>query len=48
VIIKTKGKVTKFKLRCPRYFYTLKIDEPVKSDKIKNSIPASKDKLKLF
>ena len=31
VIIKTKNKKTKFKLRCPRYLYTLKIDDEAKA-----------------
>ena len=40
VTIKTKHGQTKFKLRCPRYLYTLKINDQVKADKIKSSIPA--------
>ena len=40
VIQKLKKKnITKFKLRTPRYLYTLKIDDQVKSDKIMQSIP---------
>jgi large subunit ribosomal protein L38e len=42
VTIKTKHGRTKFKLRCPRYVYTLKIDDQTKADKIKSSIPNSK------
>ncbi len=42
VTIKTRHSKTKFKLRCPRFKYTLKIDEPSKADKIKSSIPTSK------
>jgi len=40
VVIKTKGGKTKFKLRCPRYLYTLKIDDATKAEKIKSSIPS--------
>ena len=39
ITIKTKKRKTKFKLRCPRYVYTLKIDDEKKADKIKTSIP---------
>jgi hypothetical protein len=42
VTIKTKHNRTKFKLRCPRYLYTLKIDDQGRADKIKSSIPTSK------
>ncbi len=41
VVIKTKQGRTKFKLRCPRYLYTLKIDDAGKAEKIKSSIPSS-------
>lgn len=41
VIIKTKNRKTKFKLRCPRFLYTLKIDDEAKAQKIKGSFPAS-------
>ena len=34
-----KSPITKFKLRTPRYLYTLKIDDQTKSDKIMQSIP---------
>ena len=37
ITIKTKNRKTKFKLRCPRYVYTLKVDEE-KNDKSKNEI----------
>jgi len=47
IIIKTKGGVTKFKLRCPRFLYTTKIDDPVKADKIKSAIPSSIQKVEL-
>lgn len=40
VTIKTKQGNTKFKLRCPRYLYTLKINDQGKADKIKSSIPS--------
>ena len=39
ITIKTEKRKTKFKLRCPRYVYTLKIDDEKKADKIKTSIP---------
>ena len=44
VVIKTKQGRTKFKLRCPRYLYTLKIDDAGKAEKIKSSIPSSNNK----
>jgi large subunit ribosomal protein L38e len=47
VIIKTKSGKTKFKLRCPRFLYTLKMDDSVKAEKIKSSIPSSKLQLNL-
>jgi large subunit ribosomal protein L38e len=31
--------VTKFKVRCSRYLYTLSIDDPEKADKLKASLP---------
>merc|ERR1712166_59061 len=34
-----KSSITKFKLRTPRFLYTLKIDDQTKSDKIMQSIP---------
>ena len=42
VTIKTKNRRTKFKLRCPKYLYTLKIDDEKKASKIKTSIPQGK------
>ena len=39
ITIKTKNRKTKFKLRCPRYVYTLKVDDEKKAEKIKTSIP---------
>ena len=44
ITIKTKNRKTKFKLRCPRYVYTLKVDDEKKADKIKNSIPKEIEK----
>ena len=35
ITIKTKKRKTKFKLRCPRYVYTLKIDDEKKPTKLK-------------
>ena len=32
---KTSNRKTNFKLRCPRYVYTLKVDDRKKADKIK-------------
>ena len=45
ITIKTKKRKTKFKLRCPRYVYTLKVDDEKKAEKIKTSIP--KEMLKI-
>ena len=42
ITIKTKNRRTKFKLRCPKYLYTLKIDDEKKASKIKTSIPQGK------
>ncbi len=39
ITIKTKKRKTKFKLRCPKYVYTLKVDDEKRADKIKTSIP---------
>lgn len=44
--MKTKNKKTKFKLRCSRYLYTLKVDE-AKATKIKSSIPGDMKKIDL-
>ena len=41
VSISTKDGVTKFKLRCARYLYTIKIDDDKKAEKIKGSFPSS-------
>ena len=45
ITIKTKKRKTKFKLRCPKYVYTLKVDDEKRADKIKTSIP--KEMLKI-
>ena len=39
ITIKTKKRKTKFKLRCPRYVSTLKVDDEKKDEKLKTSIP---------
>ena len=44
ITIKTKNRKTKFKLRCPRYVYTLKVDDEKKAEKIKTSIPKDIEK----
>ena len=44
ITIKTKNRKTKFKLRCPRYAYTLKVDDEKKAEKIKTSIPKEIEK----
>ena len=44
ITIKTKNRKTKFKLRCPRYVYTLKVDDEKKAEKIKTSIPKEIEK----
>ena len=42
VTVKRCGnKVTKFKLRCSKYLYTLVVDDPAKADKLKQSLPQS-------
>lgn len=40
-----KSNTTKFKLRTPRYLYTLKIDDRTKSEKIMQSIPPALKKV---
>ncbi|QRV93165.1 ribosomal L38e protein family [Ceratobasidium sp. AG-Ba] len=35
--------VTKFKIRCSRYLYTLKLDDAEKAEKLKQSLPPSLD-----
>ena len=41
VSIRSKDGVTKFKLRCAKYLYTIKIDDDKKAEKIKGSFPNS-------
>ncbi|KAI6032623.1 ribosomal protein L38e [Pisolithus orientalis] len=31
--------ITKFKVRCSRYLYTLSVDDPEKAEKLKRSLP---------
>ena len=38
ITIKIKKRKTKFKLRCPRYVYTLKVYDEKKAEKLKTSI----------
>ena len=41
ITIKTKNRKTKFKLRCPRYVYTLKVDDEKESRRgIKKTVNA--------
>lgn len=37
--IKKTGGVTKFKVRCSRYLYTLCVQDSDKADKLKQSLP---------
>lgn len=39
VKIKKTGNVTKFKVRCTRYLYTLCVTDADKADKLKQSLP---------
>ena len=39
VKIKKTGDVTKFKVRCSRYLYTLCVTDSDKADKLKQSLP---------
>jgi len=41
VRIKAAGKVTKFKVRCSRYLYTLVVKDQKKVEELKSTIPAS-------
>jgi len=47
ITIKTKGDVTKFKLRCSRYLYTAIVSDAEKADKIKSAIPNGITKIEL-
>lgn len=38
-IKKTRNGVTKFKVRCSRYLYTLCVQDAEKADKLKQSLP---------
>ena len=44
ITIKIKNRKTKFKLRCPRYVYTLKVDDEKRAEKIKTSNPKEIEK----
>ncbi|OMJ96363.1 hypothetical protein SteCoe_114 [Stentor coeruleus] len=44
VTIKKIGKMTKFKLRCSQYLYTMVVDDAEKAEKIKKSLPPSLNK----
>lgn len=37
--IKKTGTVTKFKVRCSKYLYTLCVDDANKANKLKQSLP---------
>ena len=43
----TKNKVTKFKIRCSKYLYTLVIKNQDKADKLKQSLPPGLAKVDL-
>ena len=47
ITIKTKNNSTKFKLRCSRYLYTLKIDDQAKAEKIRSSIKPEVKKIEI-
>ena len=47
ITIKTKKRKTKFKLRCPRYVYTLKVDDEKRAEKIRTSIPKELPKIEV-
>ena len=47
ITIKTKNRKTKFKIRCPTFVYTLKVDDEKKADKIKTSIPKEIEKFEI-
>lgn len=44
VKIKRNGSETKFKIRCSKYLYTLKMTDKAKADKLKQSLPPSLQK----
>ncbi|KAI9168544.1 60S ribosomal protein L38 [Blastocladiella emersonii ATCC 22665] len=37
--IKKTGNITKFKLRCSTYLYTLTVKDPLKAKKVKETLP---------
>ena len=39
VKIKKSAGSTKFKIRCSRYLYTLRVEDPEKADKLTQSLP---------
>jgi len=39
VVIKKKGQISKFKVRCSKYLYTLVVSDPEKVKKLKESLP---------
>ena len=39
------GAVTKFKIRCSRYIYTLRVEEAEKADRLKASLPPGLKKI---
>ena len=39
------GPVTKFKIRCSRYIYTLRVEESEKADRLKASLPPGLKKI---
>lgn len=45
VKIKKSGDITKFKVRCSRYLYTLCVTDADKADKLKQSLPPGKRSL---
>ena len=47
IIIKTKNRKTKFKLRTSSYLYTLKVDDEKKENKIKLNIPSNITKIEI-
>ena len=42
-----RNSITKFKLRTPKYLYTLKVDDTTKAEKIMQSIPPNLTKEQL-
>eukprot|EP00013_Stygamoeba_regulata_P000692 CAMPEP_0177636156 /NCGR_PEP_ID=MMETSP0447-20121125/4286_1 /TAXON_ID=0 /ORGANISM="Stygamoeba regulata, Strain BSH-02190019" /LENGTH=70 /DNA_ID=CAMNT_0019137995 /DNA_START=63 /DNA_END=275 /DNA_ORIENTATION=- len=47
VKIKKSNKVTKFKVRCSKYLYTLCVTDPEKVQKLKQSLPPSLKQIEL-